>query len=50
MHSNRIVTVHSVISNTLRDAQKCCLQHFAPTTLGIFRHKCLKTPRGIVGE
>ena len=45
---NNHVTVHSVLSNTLRDAQNLCYSHkFARYVLG-FWHFHAKTPRGIV--
>jgi len=52
--SRKAVTVHSVTSNTLRDAQKLCILHnFALAVLGFSVTFALlhsqKIPRGILG-
>ena len=43
-----IVTVHSVPSNTLRDAQNLCYSHKFARYVSGFWHSHAKTPRGIV--
>ena len=43
-----IVTVHSVLSNTLRDAQNLCYSHKFARYVSGFWHSHAKTPRGIV--
>ena len=43
-----MVTVHSVHSNTLRDAQKLQKTQFRAAKLGIFTQKPRKTPCGTV--
>jgi hypothetical protein len=46
---NRLdVTVHSVLSNTLRDAQNLCYSHKFARYVSGFWHSHAKTPRGIV--
>ena len=42
------VTVHSVLSNTLRDAQNLCYSHKFARYVSGFWHSHAKTPRGIV--
>ena len=42
------VTVHSVPSNTLRDAQNLCYSHKFARYVSGFWHSHAKTPRGIV--
>ena len=43
-----MVTVHSVLSNTLRDAQKRQKSRFALLASGFSRKNRVKTPRGTV--
>ena len=45
---DRLVTVHSVPSNTLRDAQNLCYSHKFARYVSGFWHSHAKTPRGIV--
>ncbi|GAA6266886.1 hypothetical protein F110043I8_38710 [Ruminococcus sp. f11] len=42
------VTVHSVLSNTLRDALNVCYSHKFARYVSGFWHSHAKTPRGIV--
>ena len=44
------VTVHSVLSNTLRDAQKRQKSRFALLPSGFSRKNRVKTPRGAVSK
>ena len=46
--SHKRATVHSVPSNTLRDAQNLCYSHKFARYVSGFWHSHAKTPRGIV--
>ena len=47
VNNNNIVTVHSVHSNALRDAQKSCIRMISRRNSRVFCELCSqKTPRG----